>query len=176
MHKPLFTFFAVFLSLTYHANAAEMNMRPGLWQITTTSDLLWLAGQIPPDQMQSIKDLATEYGLDLPQVKNGAATSNACITQEMANQNSFPAFDQNQLGCTAKNATRTGNNYKLDFSCASNELTGNGTAQGSITSPENFSGQTQFDGVAQGNQPVNAQADINGKWIGASCGTVKPAQ
>ncbi len=176
MHKALLSFFAVFLWLTCTANAADINMRPGLWQITTTSDLLWLAGQIPPDQMQNIKDLAGEYGFDLPQVKNGAATSNACITQEMANKNNIPVFDQNQLGCTTKNTTRTGNNYKMDFACASNELKGNGTAQGTITSPESFSGQTQFDGVAQGNQPVNAQADIHGKWIGASCATVKPPQ
>ncbi len=174
MHKILRTFFAGFLWLTTSANAVDINMRPGLWEITTSSDLLWFAGQIPPDQMQNIKDLANEYGFELPQVENGAAISTACITQEMANQNSFPAFDQNQLGCTASKATRSGNNYQLDFSCASNELTGNGTAHGTITSPESFSGQTQFDGVAQGNQPVSGQADINGKWLNAICGAVNP--
>ena len=50
------------------ANAAENNMRPGLWQITTTSDLLLLVPHLPPDQMQSIKDLASEYGLEMPQI------------------------------------------------------------------------------------------------------------
>lgn len=155
------------------ANAAETNMRPGLWQITTTSDLLLLAPHLPPEQMQSIKDLAKDYGLDMPQIENGAAISQTCITQEMANQKTLPNFYNAELGCTSKNATRNGNNYKVDFVCASPDLKGNGTAKGAITNPENFTGQTNFSGEAQGN-PVNERADINGKWINASCGAVKP--
>ncbi len=157
------------------AHSAETNMRPGLWEITTTSDLLRLVPHIPADQMQSIKDLVKDYGYDMPQIENGAAVSNACITQEMAAQKSPPIFNQNQLGCTTKNSTRTGNNYKMDFVCDSADLKGNGIAEGTITNPENFSGQTKFNGVAQGN-PVNEQADINGKWVSAICGAVKPIQ
>jgi hypothetical protein len=159
--------------LAANANAAETNMRPGLWQITTTSDLLRLVPHLPPDQMQSIKDLAKDYGLEMPQVENGAAISQTCITQEMANQKTLPNLYNAQLGCTSKNATRSGNNYKVDFECTSPDLKGNGTAAGTITTPEAFTGQTNFTGEAQGN-PVNEKADINGKWINASCGAVKP--
>ncbi len=155
------------------ANAAETNMRPGLWQITTTSDLLLLAQHVPPDQMQSIKDLAKDYGLEMPQIENGAAISQTCITQEMAAQKTLPNVYSAELGCTSKNATRSGNNYKVDFVCASPDLKGNGTAAGTITTPEAFTGQTNFSGTAQGN-PVNEKADINGKWINASCGAVNP--
>ena len=174
MHKFLLAI-TLISPLSVSANSAEINMRPGLWEITTTSDLLLLVPHIPADQMQGIKDLAKDYGFDMPQIENGAAISNACITQEMANQKSPPIFSENQLGCTTKNSTRTGNNYKMDFTCASAELQGNGVAEGTITSPENFSGKTKFNGVAQGN-PVNEQADINGKWVNASCGAVKPLQ
>jgi hypothetical protein len=155
------------------AYAAETNMRPGLWQITTTSDLLLLAPHLPPEQMQSIKDLASEYGLEMPQIENGAAISQTCITQEMAKQKMLPNLYNTQLGCSSKNAARSGNNYKIDFVCASADLKGNGTAEGTITNPETFTGQTNFSGEAQGN-PVNERADINGKWINASCGAVKP--
>jgi hypothetical protein len=162
-----------FPMLASAANAAEINMRPGLWQITTTSDLLLLAPHIPPDQMKNIKDLAKDYGLDMPQIENGAAISNACITQEMAKQKTLPNFYQTELGCTSKNATRSGNNYKVDFICNGADLKGNGTAEGTITSEDTFTGQTIFKGEAQSN-PVNKRADINGKWINASCGTIKP--
>jgi Protein of unknown function (DUF3617) len=161
------------------ANAAETNIRAGLWQITTTSDLLLLAPHIPPDQMQNVKDIATEYGLEMPQIENGAAISQTCITQQMADTKTLPNFYNEQLGCTSqnvnpgKNPTRNGNNYKTDFVCTSTELKGNGTAAGTITSPEAFTGQTNFTGTAQGN-PVNERADINGKWMNASCGAVKP--
>lgn len=162
-----------FPMLASAANAAEINMRLGLWQITTTSDLLLLAPHIPPDQMKNIKDLAKDYGLDMPQIENGAAISNACITQEMAKQKTLPNFYQTELGCTSKNATRSGNNYKVDFICNGADLKGNGTAEGTITSEDTFTGQTIFKGEAQSN-PVNERADINGKWINASCGTIKP--
>ena len=172
-----FSLIAAILAPT--ANAAETNMRPGLWQITTTSDLLLLAQHVPPDQMQSIKDLASEYGLEMPKIDNGAAISQACITQEMSAQKTLPNLYNAQLGCTSqnvnpsKNPTRSGNNYKIDFVCNSADLKGNGTAVGTITNPEAFTGQTHFSGEAQGN-PVNEKADINGKWINASCGAVKP--
>jgi hypothetical protein len=173
MRKILIGLILIAPSLAPAANAAETNMRPGLWQITTTSDLLLLAPHLPPEQMQSIKDLAKNYGLEMPQIENGAAISQTCITQEMVNQKTLPNFYQPQLGCTSKNATRSGNNYKIDFVCASPDLKGNGIAHGAITNPEAFTGQTNFSGEAQGN-PVNERADINGKWINASCGAVKP--
>ncbi len=172
-----FSLIAPLLAAT--AYAAENNMRPGLWQITTTSDLLLLVPHLPPDQMQSIKDLAKDYGLEMPQVENGAAISQTCITQEMADQKTLPNFYNAELGCTSqnvnpgKNPTRNGNYYKIDFVCNSAELKGAGTAEGTITTPENFIGQTNFSGEAQGN-PVNERADINGKWMNASCGAIKP--
>ena len=162
---------APFLAATAHA--ADNNMRPGLWQIETTSDLLLLVPHIPADQMQSVKDLAKEYGLEMPQIENGAAISQTCITQEMANTKALPNFYNAELGCKSQNATRNGNNYKTDFVCNSADLKGNGTVAGTITSPDSFTGQTNFTGEAQGN-PVNEKADINGKWMNASCGAVKP--
>jgi hypothetical protein len=172
MYKSLFA--VVSISLFFPtANSAETNMRPGLWEITTTSDLLWLVPKIPQDQMDNLKDIAKEYGFDLPQIQNGAATSSACITQEMANQKNPPDFYQNQMGCTAKNSTISGNKYRLDFVCANAQLKGNGTAEGTFVSMESFKGQTQFKGLAQGN-PINEKADISGQWINASCGSVKP--
>ena len=173
MHKFLIVISLILPMLASTANAAEINMRPGLWLITTSSDLLLLVPHIPADQMQSIKDLAKDYGLEVPPIENGAAISKACITQEMAKQKSLPIFNQNELGCVTKNSTRSGNNYKMDFVCDSADLKGNGTATGTITSAEAFTGQTNFTGEAQGN-PVNEKADINGKWMNASCGAVKP--
>ncbi len=159
----------ILLASTVHGD--EINLRPGLWEIATTSDLLLLVPHIPADQMQSIKDLASEYGFEVPPIENGAAVSKACITQEMANQKSLPIFGQNSLGCVTKNVIRTGNNYKIDFVCDSPDLKGAGTAEGAISSTNSFTAKTKFNGTAQGNA-VNEQADISGKWLSASCGEV----
>jgi hypothetical protein len=175
MRKTLLPLVFISSLLASAAHSAEQTLRPGLWEMTTTSDLLKLVPLIPPDQMQNLMSLARQNGFDVPEIKNGAALSRTCITQAMAEQRNLPGFYQNRAGCTAKNAIHTGNKYKLDYVCASSQLKGNGTAEGTITSPESFSGQTQFDGVAQGN-PVNEHADISGRWITASCGAVKSAQ
>lgn len=174
MHKIHHLTALAFLSYATAAQATETNLRPGLWHVTTTSDLLLLVPHIPAEQMQSIKDLASEYGFEIPPIENGAAVSKVCITPEMASQKSPPIFGDNQLGCVTKNTARTGNNYKMEFSCDSANLKGNGVAEGTIISAESFTAKTKFNGAAQGNA-VNEQADIAGKWVGALCGEVKPA-
>lgn len=164
----------VFLAswLASAANAAENTIRAGLWEMTTTSDLLKLVPQIAPDQMQNLMNLARQNGFEMPEIENGAAMSRTCITQEMADQENPPGFYQNQSGCTANKPIHTGNKFKLDFVCSSERLSGNGTTEGIFTSPESFSGRTEFDGIALGN-PVNEHADISGRWISASCASVQ---
>ena len=154
------------------AGAAENNIRPGLWEVTTTSMLLALVPQIQPDQMQKLANLAKQYGLDMPQIENGVATSKVCITQQMADQKIPSYFHKNQSGCSVKNAVRTENSYKMDLVCTDLQFKGNGRAEGTFTSPESFSGWTTFNGTLQ-NTPVNEHADTNGRWISANCGTVK---
>ena len=82
----------LFPLLASAANPAEINMRPGLWQITTTSDLLLLAPHIPPDQMKNIKDLAKDYGLEMPQIENGAAISKHALRKKWLNKKHYPIF------------------------------------------------------------------------------------
>lgn len=153
--------------------AADYNMRPGLWELTTSNDMLRLVPHIPPEQMQGIEALAKEYGVDMPQIANGAAVSKVCITQEMAKQKTLPNFYQTQAGCATQNANRTGNHYQLAFSCDGADLKGNGSAEGNLTSAQQFSGQTKFTGTLQGN-PVNETADIQGRWVNSSCGDTAP--
>lgn len=119
MRRTLLALASVSSFILPTANAADNSLRPGLWEITTASDLLWLAPQIPPEEMQNLKDLAEQYGVDMPQIQMGEATTRACITQEMAEQNELPVLYQTELGCNTKNATRNGNNYQLEFVCAS---------------------------------------------------------
>lgn len=175
VHKILVPLVFAFSLLASTAHSAENNMRPGLWEMTTTSDLLRLVPQIPPDQMQNLMNLARENGFELPQIQDGAAISKVCITKEMAEQKNPPSFYQNQSGCSAKNARRIGNEYSLDYVCTGSQLKGNGTAAGTFTSPERFSGRTEFAGVAQGNS-INEHADVSGRWISASCPAVQPPQ
>lgn len=164
-----------FTTKVHAVENVAFNMRPGTWEVTTTSDLLRLVPRIPPDQMSEIKRLANEYGFELPNVQNGGAVSNTCITQEMADQHTLPNLYQQQSGCATQNATRNRNHYALSFSCNNTDLKGNGTLTGDLTSAETFTGQTKFKGTLQGNN-INETADIKGRWINATCEATVPAQ
>lgn len=163
------------LTLANTTVAAEYSMRAGLWEITTTSDLLNFASQIPPDQMKNLDALAKEYGFDMPVIQNGAAKSNTCITPEMASRKVAPDSFQTPAGCVVKSVTRNGNSYHADYVCDNSQIKGSGTADGTFTSAESFTGRTIFNGAVQGT-PINETADITGKWVSSNCGETKPLQ
>ncbi|HEY0563114.1 MAG TPA: DUF3617 domain-containing protein [Methylophilus sp.] len=146
----------------------QLNMRAGLWEITTTSGLLSLASEIPPEQMKNIGDLAKEYGFELPPIENGAAKTNTCITPEMASQQVLPTSFQSQAGCSVKHAARNGNSYHMEYVCDNADIKGTGVADGVLTTAESFTGRTSFKGAVQGNV-VNEDAEVKGKWLSVSC-------
>ena len=162
------------LLATSTANSAEFNMRPGLWELTTTSDLLKLVPMISPDKMQDLATLAKQYGFDMPKINNGAATSRVCITPEMANQKIPTFLSKNQYGCDVKDVIQTKGDYKINLVCESATLKGRGVSEGMFANPEIFTGRTEFNGDIQGN-PVHEVAYTDGRWINSNCGTVKPS-
>jgi hypothetical protein len=155
-------------------SANQDGIRPGLWEVATTSDLLNLVPHIPPDTMQQITDLARQYGLVMPRIQNKTAISHVCITPAMAAQDIPTYFYDGQSGCSVKNARRSGNRFQIELFCDSTQFQGNGTAEGVFTSPEDFSGHTEFDSVVMGS-PVYATAETRGRWMGEQCGVTQPA-
>lgn len=152
---------------------AESVIRPGLWEVTTESDLLQLVPHVPAEQMQQITRIAKQYGLEIPQINNGTANSKICITPEMAKQEVPSYFFENQTGCTVKNASRTGNRYQMELTCSNAQFKGDGYAEGVFMTPESFSGQAEFDSVVQGS-PIVAHAETSGRWVGEHCDIIKP--
>jgi len=160
MYKALLFIFLLILSAT---SWATNNIRPGLWEITTTSNLLAMVPNIRSQQMQQITNLVAQYGLQMPKIQDGAAISKVCITQQMADQEVPSHFYESQSGCAVNNVTKTENHYKVDLVCKNAQFQGTGIAEGSFTSPEHFTGQTEFDSVVQG-MPVFATAETTGHW------------
>jgi hypothetical protein len=155
--------------------AADTGMRPGLWEMSASSNLLSLVEQIPPDQMQGLNNLAKQYGFDMPQIQNGAASSQVCITPAMAAQKIPPSFYNQQSGCEARNATRNGNHFSADLACSNGDVQGEGKADATLNSPENFSGMTTFKGTVRG-IPVDDRATTSGRWITSDCTAEKTRQ
>lgn len=168
-HQTIACSFTIFILATT-AEAAEIVIKPGLWEISTSSQLIGLASQLPPDQMRGLQDLAKEYGFEVPEIKDGKATSTTCLSPEMAKQNIVPSTFDNDAGCTVSNIKRAGNSYQMEYMCKNPQIEGSGIAQGTLTSAEQFSGQTTFNGILHGS-PFKEQANIQGKWLGSNCET-----
>lgn len=152
---------------------ADQHIRPGLWEVTTRSDLLALVPHIPSKQMQQLQILAKQHGLKLPKIDNNVIASKICITEVMAQQDIPTYFYEHNSGCTVQNATRTGNNYQLELACANKYFQGNGFAQGTFTTPESFTGNTEFESDIS-DIPLFATAELQGRWVGEHCIPANP--
>jgi hypothetical protein len=148
--------------------AADTGMRPGLWHMRASSGLLALAQQIPPQQMQGLSDLARQYGFTVPAVRNGAATSDVCITPQMAAQPIPPSFYNIESGCETRNAVRDGNRFSADIVCNGPDIQGQGRTEATLDGAESFSGVTLFKGIVRG-LPVDDRAETSGRWTADSC-------
>ena len=157
------------------ATAGDQRLRPGLWEVSTTSPLLQLAPQISPDRMAQLKRLAGQYGIGMPDISGGAATGRVCVSPAMARRDILPGLEQSHAGCRSHDARRTGSHYQVEVSCSSTDIDGNGSAQGDVTSAETFTGSSRFQGTVKG-IPVDEQAQTSGRWIGADCGGVRPVE
>lgn len=143
-------------------------MKAGLWEITTKSDAMKSMPKMSPEQMEQMKKM----GVNMPQMKGGGMVVKMCISKEMAERDQ-PPMGQNESGCESKNFKRQGNGYSLDLVCDNAHMKGTGTVKGTYTNSETFTSVSDFKGTAQG-RPVKSHTESSGKWLGASCGDVKP--
>lgn len=155
------------------ANAsANASIQPGLWEITTTSDVVKRT-RISPDRIQGLKDWAEQYGFDTSQIPTGEETTQVCITPQMVKSSEPPRLHDPDSGCSSQNATRNGNKYRYEFVCSSAQLNGKGAAEGTFVTPQRMEGRSEFSGTAQG-VAVKEQATLKGKWMASDCGSVAP--
>ena len=166
---------AILFSMIGTLGWCEDVVRPGLWEVTTRSDLLGQVSHVPPEQMQQITKLAGQYGLKIPRIKDGAATSRVCITPEMIQQDMLSRFYETQSGCAVINASQSGNHYQVELVCDNPHFKGNGHAEGTFSTPERFTGKTEFNSTVQG-VPLYVEADTSGRWVGEQCEVMKPRQ
>lgn len=149
---------------------AEGPMKAGLWEMTIKSDAMKNMPKIPPAQLEQMKKM----GVEIPQMSDGGMVTRVCISKEMAARDTPPEVNQRQGGCQSKNYKRSGNSYTVDIVCDSPNMKGEGKAQGSFNGKDSFSSTFDFKGVSHG-KPVSQHQESNGKWLGADCGNVAPA-
>ena len=155
--------------------------KPGLWDITQK-----MGGNAEMDQAMAqmqqqmagmsaaekkmMQDMLAKQGMSMPTTGAcGGMAMKVCITPEMAAKQDMPVQADGE--CTTTITSRSANTLKMNFVCKKPPSSGEGTYT--------FSGDTaytmkmQMKSMHQG-KPVNTTLDGQGKWLSASCGSVKP--
>jgi Protein of unknown function (DUF3617) len=100
--------------------------------------------------------------------KDGNAAMKVCVTKEMIETQQF----LNQDGkCTHVKSPMVGSTQKFTFKCTDPASTGEGVVK--------YQGDSSYSGVLkvksnQNGKPVEFSVENTGKFLDASCGSVKP--
>ncbi|MDP2015341.1 DUF3617 domain-containing protein [Hydrogenophaga sp.] len=170
-------FGAIACSATAHAQSTK----PGLWEINqkmggsaemdqAMAQMQQQMAGMSPAEKKMMQDMMAKQGMALPTPgAGGGMAMKVCITPEMAARQDMPM--QTEGDCTTTITSRSANTLKMNFVCKKPPSTGEGTYT--------FSGDTAYDmkmlmKTTQQGKPVSTTLDGQGKWLSASCGTVKP--
>lgn len=154
-------------------------VKPGLWE-TRMSQLdasgqevpspeLAALAKMPPEMRAKMAEVMRARGVQLPE-ENGAIK--ACLSKETLDSGTWQQL-ASESGCTTTFSARSGSTWKWHSTCPSLHAESDG--------------ETVFDGSESYRTKVTTTATVNnktttttrvvqGKWLSASCGDIKPLQ
>jgi len=141
-------------------------MKPGLWQITMTSDAMKAAPKISPAQAAQMRKM----GIEVPDMGSGGMKTKVCYSKTMLAQNSVPG--QQSKECKTQNAKQNGDNFSAEYVCNGPNMKGTGTASGTMSSTR-FNIKSTFNGTL-GGRATNQNSQVSGSFLSDNCGKIKP--
>ena len=168
---------AAALSLTaiIAAQAPMMDVKMGLWEITTKTNM---GGAMPAMPKISDEDMAKMPPAQRAQIeammKNMAGAgapmvTKTCMTKEKYDKNSFMQQRPNQ-NCTQTITNNTRTSMDANIVCTSPASTA--TMHMESTSSSSYKGTVKSKSTERGRE-MEITIDMAGKWLGADCGDVK---
>ncbi|HEV3140465.1 MAG TPA: DUF3617 domain-containing protein, partial [Vicinamibacterales bacterium] len=165
---------ALSLTAAIAAQAPMMDVKLGLWEITTKTNM---GGASPPAMPKmSDEDLAKIPPAQRAQIEammKGAAgapmTLKSCLTKEKYEKGLAMQQRPNQ-NCTQTitNNTRT----SMDASVVCTQPASTSTVHMEATSPTSYTGVVKSKSTQRGRE-MDITIEMSGKWLGADCGDVK---
>ncbi|NHZ61657.1 DUF3617 domain-containing protein [Massilia genomosp. 1] len=164
--------------------ARAQTMQPGLWENTskTTSQNPQIAqamaemqkqlASMTPEQRAAIGQMGGQAGAPhFAMNPDGSVTMKLCLTQKMIDDAGGNFLGPQDGNCSHKKSPLLGGTQRFSFTCNKPPASG----QGKIT----FQGGTSYTSTMTMSSSATGQEDImllegKGKWLGASCGNVKP--
>jgi hypothetical protein len=169
---------AVVLLAGARADAPAFDVKPGLWQVTTSGS----ASGVPSLPPETLEKLTPEQRAQVEAAIKGVMaratkphTIKSCITAEQLRQT--PDFTRGgKTGCQQTVVTRTATEIELHEACAG-EDTGTMSAVLHFTAQdrETIAGTTLIT-QNNGGKTMTMRQQVSGKWLGSDCGAAKPGR
>ena len=171
------------VSLAGMASLAAQNsipvppVKPGLWE--TRMSQLDANGQevpspefaalskMPPEQREKMAEAMRARGVQLPDA-NG--TMKACLSKESLDSGAWQQLAA-QSGCVTTFSTRTNSAWKWHSACAS--LHSESDGETAFSGSESYRTKVTTTSTIAGKTRTTTRI-VQGKWIGAACGDIKP--
>lgn len=161
--------------------ALAQDMKPGLWELSNevgssngqTQAMIRAAREqlanMTPEQRQAMQALLDKNGVQLDIGAGGALRSKMCVTPEMIARKEVP---MQQGDCAYKMTPLGANRLQVSFSCTRPHASGEGEM--TVDTPTRYHARMTVRDLDHPEQTVDMRVD--GRWLGASCGNVRPAQ
>jgi len=162
--------FAACLLVPFATHAAEkLNVKPGLWEVTSSSNISGIPplpkdvmDKLTPEQRAEMEAAFKEEAAKGPQVD----VERECVTKDEIDRPFQPA-DAKDCTHTLTQSTRTSQEVKL---VCSGEYEGSGVFRISAATPESFTGSLDLQ-LGEGKDVMRVKSQLKGRWLGADCGS-----
>lgn len=172
---------ALFVLLPIAAWAADdikpLDVKPGLWEITTKMDMGGRAmtmPQIPPETMQRMppEQRAKLEGMMKGRNSGGGTTTKSCLTKEQIAQG--PNLGDAQKNCTRNVISSSSSKLVMHLECTQADTKSSGEVTFERIDSEHARGNMTMKVVSGGNPGMDMKVNIESKFLSSDCGDVKP--
>jgi len=158
--------------------ASAQDIKPGLWEVNNKvsssspqaqaaiSEVQRHLASMSPEQRQSMQQMLERNGVQLDIGAGGALQSRMCMTREMIERREFPVQQGN---CTQNVTPIADKRLKVAFSCTKPRASGEGEM--TVESPTSYRARMR---IRSDERNETVDMDVNGRWVGADCGSVRP--
>jgi len=160
----------ILLAMNISARAEPLNVKPGLWETTTTSVKQGARRPTNLDKLTPEQRAKVEQKLD-NQVKTETNTVISCLKDAQIRSGEAFIGKSHQATCSHTFLTRTPDDLIANLQCSgANGMTGR--IEIHAADPEHMSGKIQMTYGAEDKLQLLNRSEVNARWIKSECGTV----
>ena len=177
MKTTVLALFAIFSPLVAIADdAVKLDIKPGLWETTTTSDMSGMAAAMPQIPQEALPRMPPEQRARVEAAMKSRTMTNtarSCQTRETIDK----GFGPRDQACTYKVTSSLLAKQEVHVECNRNGAKQTGDVVLDRLDPEHVKGNVVMKGsMGNGGPQMNVKVSFDSKWISGDCGSIKPGE